>query len=393
MKKIIAIFALSLSVLASQAQVSNAMRATIVSEALNQVSVYAKSDVALNNVHVNNVIVSISIVDPGAGNRPTLSILTNGLPDCAWTPQPAYAEGGRWHYDFIANNNSNTPGVNTITWTGETHNRLLTLSFSNSNGFNTARIDNWDAPNWGAGFNSMFYFELIQAGNGDITAQNNLFYGSTGVVNDPGGFNSGTSFAPLQPLSVIPVKFVSFTVAKNNNDAVLTWKAENEDIRTDKYEVERSVNAADFTKIATVPAKANGLPSNTYELTDANVAAAIQNANGVVYYRVKQIDKDGKFVYTDIRNIRLSGIKGGFGASIFPNPVKDFATLNIDLTAPTDVTVVINDASGKILQNITLKGAIGGNTNRINMAGYAAGTYQVKVFAGTEMKNISVVKH
>jgi hypothetical protein len=392
MKKIIAIFGISLSVLASQAQISNAMRATVVSETLNQVTVYAKSDVAITNMHVNNVIVSISIVDPGAGNRPTLSIATNHLPDCAWTPQAAYAEGGRWHYDFIANNNSNVAGVNTITWGAEAHNKLLTLNFSNSNGFNTARIDHWDAPNWGPAINSMFYFELIQSGNGDITAQNNLFYGSTGVVNDPGGFNSGTSFAPLQPLSVIPVKFVSFTVTKNNNDAVLTWKVDNEDARTDKYEVERSLNAVDFSKVVTVPAKANGQATNSYELTDANVAALVQNANGIVYYRVKQLDKDGKYTYTEIRNIRLSGTKAAFNASVFPNPVKDMAMLNVDLAAASDVFVTLTDASGKLLQNLQINGAVGGNTKRINMAGLAAGTYVLKVAVGKEQKTISVVK-
>ncbi len=391
MKKIIAILGLLLPALLSQGQISNAMRATVVSETLNQVTVFAKSDVALTNVHVQNVIVSLSIVDPGAGNRPTLSIVTNHLPDCAWTPQAPYAEGGRWHYDFIANNNSNTPGVNTITWTAESHNKLLTLNFSNSNGFNTTRIDNWDAPNWGAFFNSMFYFELIQGGGGDITAQNNVFYGSVGVVNDPGGINSGTSFAPLQPLSVIPVKFVSFTVTKNNNDAVLAWRVDNEDSRTDKYEIERSVNAVDFTKIATVAAKANGQASNSYELTDANLAALVQNANGVIYYRVKQLDKDGRFVYTEIRNIRLTG-KNGFSAAIFPNPVKDFATLNIDLTAPADILLSITDASGKILQNITMNGATGGNTRRINMANYAAGTYVLKITSGSEVKTMPIVK-
>jgi Secretion system C-terminal sorting domain len=391
MKKIIAILVLSLTVLVSHSQISNAMRATVVSESLNQITVFAKSDVAITNMHVQNVIVSVSIVDPGAGNRPTLTIGTNHLPDCGWTPQAAYAEGGRWHYDFIANNNSNTPGVNTITWAPESHNRLLTLNFSNSNGFNTTRIDHWDAPNWGAAFNSMFYFELIQGGGGDITAQNNMFYGSVGVVNDPGGFNSGTSYAPLQPLSVIPVKFVSFTVTKNNNDAVLAWKVDNEDSRTDKYEIERSVNATDFTKIATVAAKANGQASNSYELTDANLAALVQNANGVIYYRVKQLDKDGRFVYTEIRNIRLSG-KSGFSASVFPNPVKDVATLNVDLTTAADVLVYITDAAGKEVQKLTINGAVGGNTRRINMSNFAKGTYVMKVTTGTDVKTITVVK-
>jgi Secretion system C-terminal sorting domain len=394
MKKYILITALAiLSCGFLNAQIIDAVRGTIVSNAADQITVYAKSSVAITDKHTDNVVVSVSIADPGAGNRPNLSILTNHLPDVAWIPAGGspYLEGGRYHYDFIANNTINTPGVSTITWIANQAYPLITLGFSNSNGFPTVRLDHWDSPNFGATSFSQWYFQIQQLGGGDITAQSNVFFGTATVVNDPGGWNSGTSFAPLQPLSVIPVKFVSFTATKNNNDAVLAWKVDNEDNRTDKYEVERSVNAVDFTKIATVAAKANGQASNSYELTDANLAALIQNANGVIYYRIKQLDKDGRFVYTEIRNIRLSG-KGGFSAAVFPNPVKDVATLNVDLSVAADVLVYITDAAGKEVQKLTINGAVGGNTKRINMSNFAKGTYVMKVTTGTEVKTLTVVK-
>lgn len=388
MKKIITIIALLFTVLISNSQaVSNAMRATIVSEATNQITAYAKSDVNLTNVHVNNVIVSLSIIDPGVGNRPTLSIVTNHLPYCAWTPQAPYAEGGRWHYDFIANNNSNAPGINTITWAAQSHNRLLTVSFSNSNGFNTTRIDNWDAPNWGQFFNSMFYFELIQAGNGDITAQNNIFYGTVGVVNDPGGVNSGTSFAPIQPIIVVPVKFLSFLVTKENNDAKLIWAVENQNSAVKHFEIERSFNGISFTKIAdqNPTPTTNGYAS--YNLTDAGV---FDNFKGTVYYRIKQVDFSGVITYSIIRNLKLTS--KAFALSLYPNPVVHAANLVFNLEKAQPVTITLIDGVGKTISNYSMQAAKGINQKNIDVKNLAAGTYTFIIKTENDMENIIFVK-
>jgi hypothetical protein len=282
-----------------------------------------------------------------------------------------YVEGGRYHYDFIAVNSVSTPGVSTINWNVNQSYPLLTIGLSNSNGFSTARIDHWDAPLFGATFNSQWYFQIQQAGSGDITAQSNLFYGEGTEVNAPGGWGSGTSYAPLQPLTVIPVRFVSFSAVKNNNDALLNWKVDNEDIKTDRYEVERSINAVNFSTIATVPKKTNGLANNSYDLTDANINTLAVNANAVIYYRIKQFDKDGRFIYSETKNIRLNGYKG-FNATVFPNPIKSSATINIDLVKADNILIRITDAAGKEVQKLNFAGAIGGNTKTINMSNLAS---------------------
>ncbi len=377
-----------------QAQlISNAVKATILSEATNQVTIYAKSNVALTDKHVDNVVVSFSIPDPGVGLRPTATIITNHLSDVTWVVGlgSPYLEGGRYHYDFIAANSISTPSVNTINWNANQSYPLLTIGLSNSNGFSGVRIDHWDAPNFGANFNSQWYFQIQQAGDGNITAQTNLFYGEGTEVNDPGGWGSGTSYAPIQPYSVIPVRFVSFSATKNNNDALLNWKVDNEDIKTDRYEVERSINAVNFTTIATVPKKTNGLANNSYDLTDANINTLAVSANAVIYYRIKQFDKDGRFIYSETKNIRLNGYKG-FGAAIFPNPIKSTATINIDLIKADNVLVIVTDAAGKEVQKLSFTGAIGGNTKSINMSNLSAGTYLVKIASGDEIKSIPIVK-
>jgi hypothetical protein len=390
MKKYILYFLLlPFSYLTTNAQIADAVRATIVSNAANQVTVYGKSSVALVNKHTDNVVVSVSIVDPGAANRPIVSILTNHLPDVIWTVGVGspYLEGGRYHYDFIANNSIATAGVSTINWTANISYALLTLSFSNANGFPTARLDHWDAPNFGAAFNSQWYFQIQQAGGGDITAQSNLFYGTTGVVNDPGGWNGGTSFAPVQPITVLPVRFTNFAVEKDNNNALISWKVQSESTNTSFYEVERSIDGFTFDKIRTLNPIFNSLES-IYNLTDKNLSS-IKNI-GIIYYRVKQVDIDGKFVYSEIRSVRLDD-KAIF-VSAFPNPAREFTIVRIDAVEAGEVLFNLVNVDGKQVMTTTMQAQKGSNLKKIDMSTLARGSYFIKVLISGELKTIGVIK-
>ncbi|HMO62738.1 MAG TPA: T9SS type A sorting domain-containing protein [Ferruginibacter sp.] len=236
----------------------------------------------------------------------------------------------------------------------------------------------------------------------DLVMQNYVFGVVDGAGNfiDPGagpqlygnGFavdGSGINTVPLASVPV-PVKFLGFSATKKGLDAVLTWAVENESSVTDRYEVMRSLNGRDFTKVATVAPKNNGLTSNTYELTEVNLAATLRMSTGVVYYRIKQIDKDGASAITESRSIRLDG--KGFGVNVYPNPVKSLAKLTIDLDQATDVMITVTNASGQQIKTMQLQGLKGTNFQDVDMARLAGGNYIIKVQAGTEIKTLPVSK-
>lgn len=186
----------------------------------------------------------------------------------------------------------------------------------------------------------------------------------------------------------IPVKFISFTAEKKVNDALLSWNVENETAVTDYYEIQRSLNGRDFTGINKITANVvSGNTANAYTYTDMNLKGL--NAN-VIYYRIKQVDKDGQFAYSQIRSVQMDG--KAFGVHVFPNPVLTTATLNIDLNAKNRINFILTDAAGKELQHGTINGNIGLNTYRLDLSNVAAGTYQLKVVAGTETEVLSVIK-
>ena len=113
-------------------------------------------------------------------------------------------------------------------------------------------------------------------------------------------------------------------------------------------------------------------------------------AKGVIYFRIKQIDKDGKFVYTDIKNLRLT-IKGIL-VGVYPNPVKQNTTLTFDLVENSRVSYSITDAAGKMIENNQVQGFKGSNIKTLNLGKYAAGAYTLKVQAGDEITTIPLVK-
>jgi len=372
---------------------SQTVKGTIADKGGNQIGIYGQSTTDLNAVLFRNINITFSIADQGAGNNPTNAQITlaSGIPNLDLVPvntfggNPYLPGDGRAYYSYIMSDNGLTT---TSTWPANRKDNLIAdFTFPTNSYFPSMRLDDV-SPNGGPNQQMYWYVEII--GPGDITNYTTMFFGTPGI---PPTNNSGAapSFVPLQPITVIPVKFIGFTVAKSNNDAILKWEVANEDANTDRYELERSFNGTDFTSFATVAKNAGSSANNSYTSTDANVAARTMNT-GIVYYRVKQVDKDGHFAYTEIRNIKFTGTKG-FAASVFPNPVKDIATVNIDITTATEIFIFVTDAAGKELQKLTMDAAVGGNTTKVNMSAFAAGTYLFKIKAGDETKVIKVIKN
>jgi hypothetical protein len=230
------------------------------------------------------------------------------------------------------------------------------------------------------------YLALTDQNGGDLLpgSLNNYFFPTTSTTPE----GAGTIYY-MNLLDVpLPVKFLNFTATKDANAALLNWAVENEDANTVSYQVETSVNGADFTPYKTIPALNNGRGSNVYNFTVENLSAI--HATGAIYFRIKQTDRDGKYVYSQIRSVRLEG--KGLLVGVYPNPVKNTANVTIDLDANAAVSVSILDASGKQLSIQQLQGIKGANITKVDMSKMATGSYSLKVQTTTEVKVIPVVK-
>ena len=293
------------------------------------------------------------------------------------------SQGGVSYRVFSFSGDGGQSGTGTTYTAGVEYNYAEVFLSGATITLNDVRI--MQVPNGGSTTQVNFY--IADKGT-DVTNQPAQFYATvpTNFSNDGSGY-VGSSFAKIGAV-VLPVKFLGFTAIKKNNDAVLTWQIENESSLTAYYEVERSVNGVDFKKVNTVAPKNNGSSSNSYNLTDINLAA-LQNA-GIFYYRIKQFDKDGKFIYSEIRSVRLTA--NGLIVGVYPNPIKDFANVAIDMEQDAEATLTVNDALGKQVQTMQVQLFKGPNIKKINMASYASGSYLLMLKTKAETKTVALVK-
>lgn len=276
-----------------------------------------------------------------------------------------------------------------MTWSSGSDVPMATIRFNGTNAAISSQIKMVSLPDGGSDPNPNSFFGFSVDGI-DRVDEFAMFYGLpliSEAVNDGQGY-FGTSFARTIPLVPLPVKFTSFNVVKKDNDGLLTWSIENESSMADHYEVERSLNAVDFTVINTTARKLNGASSNAYNYTDANLTAV--RKTGLIYYRIKQVDKDGKFVYTDIKSVKVGS--NGFNVSVYPNPVVSNSEVDINLNEAGRINIQLFDATGKLISASVLEGVKGLNTHPLNMSKLSSGTYMVRIIAGEQVQTIPVIK-
>ncbi len=218
--------------------------------------------------------------------------------------------------------------------------------------------------------------------NGSVN--NQLFYGASGSLSETPG-SAGKNFYQKITFSVLPVKFTSFSANKKDDNAALNWTVENETSAVDRYEIERSLGGSVFDKLTTLQKSNSG---NGYSYLDRNISAV--KSNGLIYYRVKQIDVDGRFVYSEVKNVKNSN-KNSF-ISNYPNPVHDITTLQINAPENIEVSYSLLGSNGKTIQRGVIQALKGINRERISMTNYTTGNYLLKVMMGNNLETLKIIK-
>ncbi len=178
-------------------------------------------------------------------------------------------------------------------------------------------------------------------------------------------------FSFPQP-SVLPVKLLSFNGSLKENITLLNWAAENQ-IDFSLYDIQRSENGVDFKSIATIDRKGTGIEKQEYQYAD-NLTSITGNT---FYYRLRMIDIDGRFTYSNVILIRTD-VKKQTGLVISPNPVVNggTATVRFESTNRKTIELRVIDLSGKILLKQQNRVQEGTNSVAINHLGQlSAGMY------------------
>jgi Secretion system C-terminal sorting domain len=172
---------------------------------------------------------------------------------------------------------------------------------------------------------------------------------------------------------ITPIAVSNFSAIRKGNTAVLNWQTQTE-INAKSFDVE-ILSGNTYTKVASVAAT-NNPAGSSYAYVDNNTAKSTS------LYRLKLVDIDNSFRYSEVRSIK--GLAAVSDFTIYPNPSTGSAKVMInDVTDGTQVQLM--DNTGRILKNITLQ-----NSNTATLNGLQRGVYLVKVI--NVLTNESVVK-
>lgn len=170
--------------------------------------------------------------------------------------------------------------------------------------------------------------------------------------------------------NALPVRLVNFTAKKSGVTNLLRWSTTME-VNNSGFEIERSVDARNFEKIGFRNGKGESKNLETYQFVDENPLL-------VSYYRLKQIDIDGKSTYTRI--VQVSSAEQVF--KLYPNPAKDVFTIE---STGSGKSIDIYDLKGtKIFEKPVL------NSQTVSTTNWPAGTYIIK--HGELSKKIVIAK-
>jgi trimeric autotransporter adhesin len=201
----------------------------------------------------------------------------------------------------------------------------------------------------------------------------NLQHGANGYVLQTAVSSFSTFYFAANSI-VLPVDLLTFSgTLQSNLSTLLTWKTENE-LNTARFELERSIDGNNFNQIASLKAAGNSNSILNYSYTDND---AIEQQTNTIYYRLKIINTDGSFKYSNIITISLPITK--VVITIAPNPVVNDVKGNIISPIAGNVTLRIFDNAGRMVLQTNVFVKKGSNNFTQNIIQLAKGAYYLDI--------------
>lgn len=166
-------------------------------------------------------------------------------------------------------------------------------------------------------------------------------------------FSGGTIINYLRPTTatgtittsgVVPVSWVNFSGSLQQHIAKLKWTTGYEQ-NNSYFIIERSTNATDFAEAGRINSSGNSVNGQTY-LFDDVLAENILKTASKIYYRIKQVDQDGRSSYSPVISLQL--IKQN-EVLVYPNPVAKGSLPGVFISDDQKVQAQVFNSSGKLL--------------------------------------------
>ncbi|MBO9566681.1 MAG: T9SS type A sorting domain-containing protein [Niastella sp.] len=287
---------------------------------------------------------------------------------------------------YVARHYEIQPATNAATATGRVTLYFTQLEFNNFNAAPGSTANLPTGPSDAAGKANVRFSKFAGASNNPATGTPGTYTGTAAIIDpvdsdiiwnatqnrweitfDVVGFSG---FFLQTSTFILPVTWVYVNGSLNaQGQPVITWKVQEEQVAS--YSIERAIEDEPFTAIATITSKGNGEHDYSFQ--------EVQALSGKASYRIKQTDLNGRATYSRI--LLLKSDRKGW-VTLYPNPVKGAATLNVTDKELINTTAYLYDGTGRELQRIQITQSI----TILHMEQYKSGVYTLKLKNGQTMR-------
>ena len=191
-------------------------------------------------------------------------------------------------------------------------------------------------------------------------------YNSTGVLIS-GTFTGFSRYFLIDQNVVLPIELVSFSGSIVNHSSILNWVTSSE-INNKEFDIQWSMDGISFTTLGVVASKGNSSSNLTYGYTH------YYPMDGVNYYRLKQIDLNGKISYSKIIALNLNVPDAE--PFLYPNPANKSININLG-SSVGHADVLLYSLDMRLLRKLNLN--IVGLTSNIDISQLLPGVYFIQV--------------
>ena len=250
--------------------------------------------------------------------------------------------------------------------------------------YTTGHVPQSPTPTW---LNIGSYFTLPFTGNFAPTQMRVVLSDGTegGCGNDFA--IDDLKFALCPEGAPMPVTFLNINAQPKGSGVSINWSTSQE-INNNYFEVQKSADGnSNWNVVTTVNGAGNSQVVKNYNAFDANPLS------GYNYYRIKQVDKDGKFDYSKTVNVKLNINKTA--ASVLINPFRSSLSIDFSSAAGQVVSARLIDVTGKQVASEKWSLAPGNSRKEFsNVSGLQQGLYIISIInaSGEVLLNTKVMK-
>lgn len=221
--------------------------------------------------------------------------------------------------------------------------------------------------------------------NGLVDLYDPAYGGTPSIAPRRTTTQTDADFRTTSTVTPLPVELLSFQARAAGRDALLAWATASEKDNA-RFDVERSADGVIFAVVGSVRGNGTRSTRTDYAFTDKGAGAAA----GTRYYRLRQVDLDGKESATEVRVVSFDGKGAATLISVYPSPSTDKATL--DLLALSQVTyqVEVLGADGRRMLRFE---TTGGREVALPVAEFAKGTYLIRVSGQGQRYLVKLLKN